>query len=183
MAKTIVRDNAGLCQCGCGERVPLARQTSTDRGHIKGQYLRFIHGHNSRGKNNPGWQGGRTKTSHGYILVLKPEHPRAFSTGYIYEHILIAEQALGHSLPLKAQVHHVDGVKHRNQNNLVICEDNAYHHLLHRRTAAFKATGSVHALKCHVCKQWGFRDQDNMNVAIRTDGKLGNPYHRKCANK
>lgn len=36
----------GLCQCGCGERTPLAKVTHANRGLTRGQPLRFIHGHN-----------------------------------------------------------------------------------------------------------------------------------------
>src|SRR4051812_18725191 len=38
----------GLCQCGCGEPAPLATRTYRQRGHIKGQPLRFIPGHQAR---------------------------------------------------------------------------------------------------------------------------------------
>jgi hypothetical protein len=56
------------------------------------------------------------------------------------EHVAIAELALGHSLPNGAQVHHVDGNSHNNApQNLVICQDRAYHFLLHVRTRLLKA--------------------------------------------
>jgi len=29
----------GLCECGCGERAPIARKTSRERGHVKGEVL------------------------------------------------------------------------------------------------------------------------------------------------
>ena len=49
-------------------------------------------------------------------------------------HRTIAEKALGKPLDSKHPVHHVDGDKTNNANsNLVICEDNAYHSLLHKR--------------------------------------------------
>lgn len=35
----------GNCECGCGRRTPLARQTNTGRGWVKGQPIRFIKGH------------------------------------------------------------------------------------------------------------------------------------------
>lgn len=38
----------GLCMCGCGESAPTAPKTSKQRGLIKGQYCRFIKGHNGR---------------------------------------------------------------------------------------------------------------------------------------
>jgi hypothetical protein len=40
------------CECGCGSPAPLASQTDPKRGWVKGQPLRFVHGHNRRGKQN-----------------------------------------------------------------------------------------------------------------------------------
>ena len=38
----------GYCHCGCGERTPLSDRTRTARGCVKGEPIRFIHGHNCR---------------------------------------------------------------------------------------------------------------------------------------
>jgi hypothetical protein len=38
----------GYCECGCGQLAPLARQTNAPKGGVKGQPLRFVHGHNRR---------------------------------------------------------------------------------------------------------------------------------------
>ncbi len=37
-----------FCECGCGQPAPIAPSNHRKHGHIKGQYLRFIHGHNAR---------------------------------------------------------------------------------------------------------------------------------------
>lgn len=37
-----------LCECGCGERTTPAIKTSTKNGWVKGEPLRYIHGHNRR---------------------------------------------------------------------------------------------------------------------------------------
>jgi hypothetical protein len=51
-----------------------------------------------------------------------------------FEHVLIAEKALGKPLPKGAQVHHLNERKGDNRNrNLVVCPDDAYHKLLHKR--------------------------------------------------
>ena len=84
----------------------------------------------SYGSSNRHWKGGR-KNANGYIKIYIPEHPKSDQGGYVYEHTLIAEKALGKTLPPKAVVHHANGS--RDSGPLVICEDIAYHHLLHQR--------------------------------------------------
>ncbi len=37
-----------LCECGCGEPAPIARQTETRSGHVIGKPMRFIYGHCGR---------------------------------------------------------------------------------------------------------------------------------------
>lgn len=67
---------------------------------------------------------------HGYRRIYTPE-------GYKMEHVLLAEKALGRKLPEGAVVHHMDGNPSNNHQpfNLVICPDQAYHALLHKRAA------------------------------------------------
>lgn len=38
----------GLCQCGCGGSTKLATKTATTYGHVRGQPLAYLHGHNRR---------------------------------------------------------------------------------------------------------------------------------------
>lgn len=35
-----------LCECGCGQPAPIAKHNHKDKGRVKGQPVRFIHGHN-----------------------------------------------------------------------------------------------------------------------------------------
>lgn len=37
-----------LCECGCGSETPLAMRTRHDIGHVKGQPIAFVRGHNAR---------------------------------------------------------------------------------------------------------------------------------------
>jgi hypothetical protein len=39
-----------LCECGCGQPAPIAKRSSTLHGQVKGQTLRFVQGHATRGK-------------------------------------------------------------------------------------------------------------------------------------
>jgi hypothetical protein len=83
---------------------------------------------------------GVTYHTSGYRLISSPDHPRANAQGYVPEHVLVCEKALGKLLPNGAEPHHVDGVKSNNVNsNLVLCQDHDYHALIEMRTRAFKA--------------------------------------------
>lgn len=39
---------AGKCQCGCGLQAPIARRSNSMLGHVRGQPVRFLVGHNKR---------------------------------------------------------------------------------------------------------------------------------------
>ena len=166
-----------LCECGCGLPAPIAKMTAKRIGHIKGQPVRFRHGHWARtdamrGDKNQNWKGGSFVHGSGYIMVQAPEHPRANSSGYVLEHIVIAERALGHYLPLRAEVHHVNETRADNRNkNLVICQDGAFHRLLHARKRAYQACGDPTARQCWLCRKWD-------PVCDRGKGKAS--YHKQC---
>lgn len=53
----------------------------------------------------------------------------------IFEHVWLAERALGKKLPKCAVVHHMNEIKTDNYTplNLVICPNQLYHMLLHKR--------------------------------------------------
>ena len=162
----------GLCECGCGGFAPIARQTETARGAVKGHPIRFINGHNNR-------RGGRYTTDAGYVKVKFYGHPRADKEDYVCEHILVAEAAIGRQLQKPIEVHHVNERKADNRNsNLVVCEDNAYHCLLHRRMRAYQATGSVLGVKCSYCKQWDLPINPDVYVSDRVQSR--HHYHRSC---
>lgn len=134
-----------LCECGCGQPAPIATKTYRRHGHIAGQPVRFCVGHNGR----------RAHTRSRYVMVQAPWHPRAGANKQVQEHILVAEAALGHFLPSGAEVHHVDENKKHNANrNLVICQDAAYHKMLHVRMRIVARGGNPNTERiCSTCKQ------------------------------
>lgn len=144
-----------LCACGCGNETPAASRSDKRRDEVKGKPARFIPGHGNLGESNPRWRGGRYVASNGYLAVFLPDHPAAGKAGYVWEHILKAVQALGKLLPPKAVVHHVDGDRLNNRNsNLVVCENQAYHMLIHQRMRALAACGNASWLLCTHCKEY-----------------------------
>jgi hypothetical protein len=48
-------------------------------------------------------------------MVRKPDHPRAKTQGYVFEHILVMEEMLGRYLFPDETVHHRNGVKDDNR--------------------------------------------------------------------
>jgi hypothetical protein len=122
------------------------------------------------------WRGGR-RFKQGYIEI-KVRPASKTDDGYKAEHILIVERVLGKRLPVGAVVHHVngDGTDNRNEN-LIACNDQAYHRLLHRREDAYRACGNASWRKCKYCKQYDTPGN------LKIDKKVGSAaYHQKCQN-
>lgn len=137
-----------FCLCGCGGKT------------IPG--FKYMRGHQtktkaSRDRMRDLYNKG-AKTIRGSYLSISP------SVGVTkYEHVHIAETAIGKQLPAGAEVHHVNGIKTENQNtNLVVCPNRSYHRLLHMRTRALDACGNANYIKCWICKKYD--DPKNMYV-------------------
>ena len=174
--------DGGFCECGCGGLAPISNKTSAAKGWIKGKPRRFIHNHHMRGERNNHYNGGRTE-SRGYISIATPDHPAADAHGFVREHVLICEKALGKPLPTGAVPHYVDGNPSNNDNsNLVLCQDQAYHMLIERRTRALKACGHASWRKCTICKRY----DEPKKLRIYTDSSTGyerGTFHLSCHNE
>lgn len=59
--------------------------------------------------------GRKKATGAGYVLVFRPGHPRADDKGYVLEHIVVAEGAIGRALRGGEVVHHANGQKDDNR--------------------------------------------------------------------
>ena len=71
------------------------------------------------GKNHHHWKGGRTIRD-GYVLIRKPDHPRA-RNGYVLEHVLVMEAHLKRYLTEEEYVHHINHKRDDNRlENLIL---------------------------------------------------------------
>lgn len=130
---------AGLSQAEIGERFGVAQQTIAKAFKRHGYRARAAAKRDQRGEKNDYWRGGRTISTGGYVLVRSPDHPRADSGGYVFEHILVMEEQIGRHLewhgpghPGSEIVHHVNGDKQDNRPTNLALTTFEEHLELHR---------------------------------------------------
>ena len=121
----------------------------------------------------------RLKAENGVGHINSVGYHQVYSGGKLtYEHIVLAEKALGKKLPLGACVHHFDENKSNNEaSNLVICQDEKYHRLIHKRMRALRESGNPNHLKCPYCKKY---DAEEL-LTINESG--GYAFHPPCHNQ
>lgn len=77
------------------------------------------------------WKGG-IKQCHGYIFVLKHNHPFRNPQGYVFEHRLVIEKIIGRYLLPQEVCHHINKVKNDNRpQNLMAFTNNSVHLKFH----------------------------------------------------
>lgn len=98
-----------LCECSCGVR-KCVESASLLNGRSKccGHRRRLV------GPSNPGWKGGKTTDTNGYVVINGPKingfHPRRR-----LEHRLVMERHLLRKLKRHETVHHKNGIRSDNR--------------------------------------------------------------------
>lgn len=105
---------------------PSCGRLATGKGRCKPCNLRLSRRGTTDRAVAPQGEGGIN--TQGYRVMTIPGGRRQ------YEHILVAEKALGKALPLGAVVHHITENPSDNHGfcKLVVCPDQGYHLLIHR---------------------------------------------------
>ena len=103
----------------------------------------------------------------------KSKHPNS-KNNFIHAHVLLAEKVLGKYLPQKTVIHHFPA--YENAIHVVICQNQAYHILLHQRYRALIACGDPNWKKCCYCKKY----DDPQNLIIKVSNGHTGYEHRPC---
>lgn len=76
----------------------------------------------------------RKMSSQGYVQIYLPDHHRSDASGYVYEHIVVAEQKIGRPIYFKNEaVHHVDRNKTNNDPENLMVLSHSEHGKIHGR--------------------------------------------------
>ena len=94
-------------------------------------------------KGNDHYHKGYITTWAGYIKVSRPDHPRADSKGYVHEHVLMAESAIGRYLKDNEVAHHRNGIKDDNRVENLEVMDRIKHKSIHSRKTRKQANPEV----------------------------------------
>lgn len=140
--------SALICQ-QCGKEYPNRKPSGLLRLKTQKYCSHECKGKAQMGSRNQNWKGGRT-------VPANPDTPVRLRINGAQkdEHIFVAERALGKRLPKGAEVHHVDENRQNNAgSNLVICQNRAYHKLLHRRMRRLRDCGSFDLKRCWKCNE------------------------------
>lgn len=96
----------------------------------------------------------RNKKINGYKLIYAPSHPKSFSGGWYFEHIIIIENKINRYLESWETVHHINEIKTDNSlDNLFLCsriEHDKAHDM--KTVSKYKLKPSWIGKECVKCK-------------------------------
>lgn len=122
------------------------KPSPTKGRHLSEETKRKISQSHKGKRTKPSEYGGhRKKRSDGYIYVFVPEHPYASKDGYVMEHILVMEKAIGRYITREEVVHHKNKIR----------DDNRLENL---ELMTFKAHTSMHSKE-----RWAKKKEEQKN--------------------
>lgn len=101
-------------------------------------------------KHHFNWKGGFYVNHSGYRLVLMPEHHRADSKGYVYEHFIVMEKKIGRRLHKGENVHHINKDKSDNRPENLQLFSSITDHLKHEASERRKKW-EINGKLCNRC--------------------------------
>lgn len=111
----------------------------------------------------------KQRISNGYILIYKPDHPKAIKygqwQGYVYEHVIVAEKMLGRQLRKNEEVHHLNMNEADNRPENLLVLQKGQHSKLHnflRRYNLYDVLQKI-ATDGHIVKKCLFCDEYIVN--------------------
>ena len=119
-----------LCACGCGKPAPIAKRTRGLRGQVKGQFLRFISGHNTA-LFDSAEQKRRASFRNPDALRYSGSRDNYIKYRGRHMHRVVAEQMLNRELLPGEIVHHKDGDKWNNHPSNLQVMTQSEHMKLH----------------------------------------------------
>lgn len=130
-------------------------------------------GRKPTGKDSWSWKGGRRICFSGYVEIHRPEHHRARGNGYVFEHILVAEEKLGRKIKIDECVHHLDGNKQNNYpDNLKVMKRD-------KHTKQHPKARSGKRLACPVCGKHFYVKPSHISLRTTCSRKCAGSLFRK----
>lgn len=123
---------------------------------------------------HPDWR--RRVNSTGYVAVYCPDHPRAWSTGYVYEHRLAMEAVVGRFLLSDEVVHHRNGDKHDNRQENLELHTMSSHSTEHARE-------QQPAILTMLCAECGTRFERSARQRAEVKGYRNTFCSRSCSGR
>lgn len=94
----------------------ISRITGINRSTLRYHFVKLgLKSNYKQGQRSPNFKSehfkNQTKSSYGYVLIKKRNHPNCDKQGYVRRSRLVMEESLGRFLRREEVVHHINGIK------------------------------------------------------------------------